>query len=171
MLQGLSWNVIYHVHSLGLQIHSFCGMWIFIIVFTKFHHWTLLLTNANLILFYLRPTLTISYHLCSSLPHGLFPSELPTKFLYAFHISPEPHIFIQLHAASCDDLKSILWTVYITELLITLFSPPTINSSFLVSSIIPTFLYSLTFNLCSSIRVRDHTSHAYKIREDNFVYV
>jgi hypothetical protein len=79
-----------HVPQLFKNFPTFYGNWRFIIVFTRALHWSL--SSARSIqlittrLTSLRLILLLYSHLRPSLPSGLFPSALPTKFLHVYKL-------------------------------------------------------------------------------------
>jgi len=109
--------------------------------------------------------LNIIFPLVLGLPSGLFPSSLPTKTLYA----PLPHtchVPRPSHSSSFGHPNNIWWGVQaISSPLCSLLHSP-VTSSFLGLIILRSALLSNTLSLCSSLSVRDRTSHPYQIRQN-----
>jgi hypothetical protein len=111
---------------------------------------------------FVRSILILSSHVCPGLPRALFPSDFPTRILYAFLISPMcaacPAHLILLH----------LITLIIFEVMKLLIIQSSPASRFLGRSILST-LFSNTLNLCSSYSMRDQVSRLYKTTDNILV--
>jgi len=162
MEQSISWEM----NSNSVKLSALHGTQRCISMFTRSWHWSL--SWAICIQFTpfhcisLRPIL-ISYCLCLDVPRDLFPSGFPTNILYAFLIS--------LMSATCSSHLIILdlltltmfgeaYKLWSTSLCILLHPPAT--SSLLGPNILLSTLFSHTFNLCSSLSLRNQVSCPYK---------
>jgi len=143
---------------------AFYGIRRFVTPFTRARHWSLSWDRCMQST-YSHPIslgciIILSSHLRLGIPSGLFPSDFPTKLLYASFYSPMratcPAYLIILHLITLTIFGEAYKLRRIS--LCSLLLPPA--TSFLKGpNILLRTLFSNTLNRCSSFSVRDYVSH------------
>jgi len=127
----------------------------------------------------LRSILILSTHLCLGLMSGLFPFRVSKQTIVCIcHLPHEcyiPHLYVTHLGLNTLIIITMMMMMMIIIIIIiicevyklwssslcSLLQPPT-TSSLLGQNILLSTLFANTFNLCSSLSVRDHVSHPYR---------
>jgi len=121
---------------------------------------------------FLRTVLKLSSHLSLRLPSGSFHSGFPSKILYALLISPmlvtSPVHFIILDFITVPIIGEgyKLWSSSVWRL-----PQPSATFSVLVPNTLFNTLFSDTFNLRSSVSLKDQDSHPYRTTCKIILYI